>query len=182
MIVFHDTGGQGTSKWLRLRQGLWTGSKAIRLLQMKPMLADSDWGGNKYTKRGYVLETIAIKEYERRYKRLVTRPDFITNTAYPNAGYSPDGIDRKILLEVKAFNNERHDKLVSGNIPLEVLAQIHFGMVITGLRRARLIAINPEREVQVTIIDIYYDKWIGGNIRKKLRLGMKNRLASSGGA
>lgn len=174
MIIFHDV-VQGSPAWHALRKLLWTGSKAIRLLQGKPMPQDYEFEGNKYTKRGQILEVVAIHEYERRYHTKVKRPGFVTNTVYPNAGYSPDGIDRRILLEVKAFNGERHDKLVAGDIPLEVRVQIFFGMIITGLRRARLLAINPECEEQLTVIEISYDKLIGNNIRKKLRLDMRRR-------
>lgn len=174
MIVFHNV-EQSSPEWEILRAPLWTGTTAIRLLQSKPLLPEHQFDGNKYTKRGQILETIAIREYERRYRRFVARPGFVTNTVYPNAGYSPDGIDHRILLEAKAFNGDRHDKLAAGGIPLEVLVQMFFGMIITGLRRGRLLAINPEREEQLTVIEIQYDKAIGNNIRRKLRLDMKNR-------
>lgn len=174
MIIFHDV-KQGSPAWKLLRKGLWTGSIAIGLLQGKGLPRDNDFEGNKYTKRGQLLETIAIREYERRYRRFVARPGFVTNSIYTNAGYSPDAIDRKTLLEVKALNGERHEKLVKGEIPLIHLVQIYFGMIITGLRKARLLAFNPGYEQQLTVIDIPYDKLIGKNIRKKLRLDMKNR-------
>lgn len=145
------------------------------------MPREYDFEGNKYTKRGHILEVVAVREYERRHHIKVARPGFITNSVYTNAGYSPDGIDRRTLLEVKAFNGDRHDKLASGDIPLEVLVQIYFGMIITGLRKAKLLAINPEREEQLTIIDIPYGKIIGSNIRKKLRLDMKKRKTTSSG-
>lgn len=178
MIIYHDV-EQGSKEWLELRAPLWTGSKAINLLMGKPLPRDHDFAGNKHTKRGQVLETIAIKEYERKYRRFVARPGFVTNSVYQNAGYSPDGLDGGILLEAKAFNGERHEELVAEKIPLTVLVQIYFGMIITGRRRARLLAINPEYEEQLTVIEITYDKVIGGNIRKKLRLDMKKRLLDS---
>lgn len=174
MITWHEV-IQGTPKWHELREGKWTGSKAIRLLQGKSLPREYDFEGNKYTKRGHILEMIAIQEYERRYKIKVRRPGFVTNSVYPNAGYSPDGVARSVLLEIKAFNGDRHDELAKGNIPLEVLVQIYFGMIITNYRKARLLAINPEVEEQLTVIDITYDKAIGNNIRRKLRLDMKNR-------
>lgn len=174
MIIYHDV-IQGSLKWKALRKMLWTGTTAIRLLQGKPLLPESDFAGNWATRRGQALEPIAIAEYERQVGHKVSRPGFVTNTTYPNAGYSPDAIDRRILLEVKAFNGQRHEDLVAGKIPLEVLVQILFGMIITGLRRARLLAFNPEYSQQLTIIEISYDKIIGNNIRLKLRLDMKNR-------
>lgn len=176
MIVYHDV-EQGSPEWHALRKDLWTGSKAIRLLQGKALPRDYDFDGNRHTKRGHALETIALQEYAREFRRKVARPGFITNSVYTNAGYSPDGIAGRILLEVKALNGERHEKLAGGDIPLEFQVQIYFGMIITGLRKAKLLAFNPEYEQQLTIIDIVYDKNIGNNIRKKLRLDMKNRQA-----
>lgn len=178
MITYHDV-EQGSVKWHLLRKDLWTGSKAIRLLQGKSLPEESAWGGNDATRRGHALEAIAMMEYERKYNCKVERPGFVTNSVYPNAGYSPDGIDGGWLLECKAFNGKRHDDLVAGDIPLEVLAQIHFGMIITNRRKARLLAFNPEREQQLTVIDIEYDKLIGNNIRKKLRQDIKNRRTIS---
>lgn len=174
MITYHDV-EQGTVKWKLMRQGLWTGSVAVRLLQGKPLPEDSGWEGNDATRRGHALEVIAIREYERIHKRKVQRPGFVTNSVYPNAGYSPDGIDGSWLLEVKAFNGSNHDDLVNENIPITVLAQIYFGMIITGKRKARLLAFNPDRREQLTVIEITYDKIIGNNIRKKLREDMKKR-------
>jgi predicted phage-related endonuclease len=175
MIIFHDV-EQGSPEWHALRKDLWTGSKAIRLLQGKPLPRDYEFGGNIYTRRGHALEAVAILEYERQVGRRVMRPGFVTNTVYKNAGYSPDGIERRVLLEVKALNGERHDKLAAGDIPLEFLVQIYFGMIITGLRKAKLLAFNPECEQQLTVLEVVYDKAIGNNIRNKLKLDMKHRL------
>lgn len=179
MITYHAV-KQGTKEWLALRKGLWTGSISIRLLQGKPMPREYDFAGNDATRRGTLLEVASIREYERRYKRVVARPGFITNSVYPNAGYSPDGIDGGWLLESKSFNGDRHDSLASGNIPLEVQVQILFGMIITGKRKARLLAYNPDvvGKDPLTVIDVTYEKIIGSNIRKKLRLDLKKRLAS----
>jgi predicted phage-related endonuclease len=174
MIIYHEV-EQGSPAWKALRAPLWTGTTAIRLLQGKPLLPESDFKGNWATRRGQALEPIAIAEYERIVGHKVQRPGFVTNTVYKNAGYSPDAIDRRILLEVKCFNGERHENLIAGDIPLKILVQILFGMIVTGLRRAVLLAFNPEYSQQLTIIDISYDKLIGNNIRKKLKLDMKNR-------
>ncbi len=178
MIIFHDV-IQGTPEWKLLRAPLWTGTTAIRLLQGKSLQEESDFKGNWATRRGQVLEPIAIAEYERQVKRKVQRPGFVTNTVYSNAGYSPDAIDGGCLLEVKAFNGQRHEDLVAGKIPLEVMVQILFGMIVTGCRRAKLLAFNPEYSQQLTVINVTYDKAIGNNIRSKLKLDMKNRLLLS---
>lgn len=176
MIIYHDV-EQGSKAWKILRAPLWTGSKAIRLLQGKPMPREYDFDGNKYTKRGQLLEVACIREYERKYHTKVQRPGFVTNTVYPNAGYSPDGIDHAWLLECKAFAGQRHEDLVAEKIPLIILVQILFGMIITGKRKARLLAFNPEvvGYDPLTVIEITYEKLIGNNIRRKLRLDMKNR-------
>lgn len=179
MIIFHDNIIQGTPEWFAKKAGLWSGSTALRLLQGKILLPQSDWGGNDATRRGQLLEITCIREYERKYRCKVYRTGGVTNTVYPNAWYSPDGIHGGWLLECKAFNGERHKNLAAGNIPLEVLVQIYFGMIITGKRKARLLAFNPEYEEQLTVIEITYDKAIGNNIRKKLRLDMKNRRTTS---
>lgn len=193
MIVFHAV-EQGTEAWKLIRKGLWTGSIALRLLQGKSLPRSYEWGGNDATRRGHALEHAMIREYERVYKRYISRPGFVTNSVYPNAGFSPDGIDGGWLLEMKAFQNEKLQKLIknkstknaeeiiASNIPLEVKVQIFFGMIITGKRKARLLAIDPDaidRE-QLTVIEIYYDKLIGKNFRAKLRADLKKRLA--GGA
>lgn len=180
MIIFHDV-TQGSPEWLELRKPLWTGTSAIKLLQGKTLPQEREFGGNWATRRGQALEPVAIAEYERASKHFVQRPGFVTNTVYPNAGYSPDGIDLKTLLEVKCLNGERHESLIAGNIPLEYLVQIYFGMIVTGLRKAKLLAFNPEYSQQLTILTVEYDKTIGNNIRKKLRLDIKNRQINSGG-
>lgn len=191
MIIFHNTGGQGTPKWLKIREGLWTGSKALRLLQGKSLPRDYDFDGNNATRRGHMLEAVAIREYERKYNRFVSRPDFVTNSVYTNAGYSPDGLDGGWLLECKALSGVNHDDLFKtgrslqnlqeiyeSKIPLQYKVQIFFGMIITGKRKARLLAINPENEEQLVVIEVFYDKLIGNNIRRCLRLDMKKRKAS----
>lgn len=193
MIIWHDTGGQGTPKWFKIREGLWTGYTAIRLLTGKLLLPVSEWDGNDATRRGHALEVAAIREYERKYRVKVQRPDFVTNTVYPNAGFSPDGIDRSWLLECKALAEMRHKGLISdkmalieleqiifSKIPLQYKVQIFFGMIITGKRKARLLAFNPEivGEEQLIVVEIGYDRIIGDRIRKLLRLDIKKRRST----
>ncbi len=175
MIIIHDV-KQGTPEWFAMREGLWTGSTAIRLLQGKILQPMGDWLGNIWTKRGQLLEMVAVREYEREVGHKITRPGFVTNTLYPNAGYSPDGIDGDILIENKSLNGVRHEDLVAGKIPLEYLCQVYFGMVITGCKHARLLAFNPEYPDQLVIIEIKYNSKIGGNIRRKLKEDQQKRL------
>ena len=188
MIIYHAV-KQGTEEWKKLRRGLWTGSIATRLLQGRSLPAESDWDGFvDAALRGHALEHAMIREYERKYRRVIARPGFVTNTVYPNAGYSPDGFDGPWLLEMKAFQGKKlqdlirskadnFDEMIGSKIPLEVKVQIFFGMIITGKRKARLLAIDPDAvgKEQLTVIEISYDKLIGSNFRKKLRLDMKKR-------
>jgi len=188
MIIWRTDLIQGTKEWLAAKAGLWSGSTAIRLLQGKMLLPQSDWDGNDATRRGQALEFAAIREYERKYRCKVFRPGGVQNTVYPNAWYSPDGIDGSWLLECKAFLELRHELLIisraplkeladiiASKIPLTVRVQIFFGMIITGKRKARLLAFNPENEEQLIVVEIGYDKLIGNNIRRKLREDMKKR-------
>lgn len=191
MITLHWI-EQGTEAWKKIRRGLWTGSVAIRLLQGKSLPRESDWDGFKDAAlRGHALEFAMIREYERKYRRKIQRPGFVTNSVYPNAGFSPDGLDGGWLIEMKAFLGVKlqdlinskagnYDDLIASKIPLEVKCQILFGMIITGKRKARLLAIDPDaidRE-QLTVIEVTYDVLIGDNIRSKLRADLKKRLAS----
>lgn len=177
MIKWHDL-VQGSEKWKAFRKPLWTGSRAIKLLQGKPLPDDSGTYVSAAMKRGTALEPVAVREYERKKQRKVWRPGFGTNSVYPNAGYSPDGIDGKILLEIKCPGDDAFERFKKGIIPLDYIAQIQFGMVITGLRSARLIVYNPDYSESMLIFEVVYDKGITNNIRKRLRRDMKSRRAT----
>lgn len=174
MITIHDV-EQGSEEWHDLHDGIWSGSTVLQLLKGKVLPTWNRWRGNKFTKRGKLLEKLALTEFSRETGLKVHIIGWVTNSIYPNAGYSPDGFAGKVLLEVKCLNGEYHEALVRGEIPTKIMAQIQFGMVITGLREAKLIAYNPDAEVQLAIHDIPYDKKIANNIRRKLRADMKNR-------
>lgn len=173
-VTWHDL-VQGSDKWKQFRKVLWTGSRAIKLLQGKPLPDDSNTYATAAMRRGTALEPVAIREYERRIGRKVWRPGFATNSTYTNAGYSPDGIDGKVLLEVKCPGDNNYEQFQLGHISLDYIAQIQFGMVVTNLRTAVLIAYNPDFGESMVIIEVPYDKKIANNIRKKLRQDMKKR-------
>jgi hypothetical protein len=149
--------------------------------------------GNFYTRRGHLLEDKAISLYQRIMGRSIARPGFVTSSDYPTCGYSPDGIDcpkerpglcgNDTLLEVKCFNKARHLAIAGGKIPFEILAQIHFGLFICDIRKARLILYNPDfakREIDgqpnpdydpkkaLVILNIRSDKAIRDNFRRIL--------------
>lgn len=169
MITYHNI-PQGSIGWHYAHSGKWSGSTAIKLLQGKPLPEWGTFAGNKHTQRGKFLEPVAIREFEVAMEAPegVLTGGYITNSKYPNAMFSHDGIFGDILLEVKCLNGIRHENLIKGDIPLEYLAQIYFGMVICELSNAKLLAFNPEYEQQLTILDIEYDQAIVDNIRNKL--------------
>lgn len=155
MITIHDV-EQGTEEWQKLREKRYTGSNADKLLMHYDKLKIVDgvvskyslteitgFSGNFYTKRGHALEEEAIDLYEAYTERKVARPGFITNSKYPVCGYSPDGLDDIPLIEVKALNNEKHLSITKDDIPLKILAQIIFGLVITERPKAKLLLYNP---------------------------------------
>jgi len=169
MITLHSV-VQGSEPWHALREEVdWTGSTVIHLLRGKPRPERSDFT-NRYTERGKALEPQALLAYKIETERDYIQPGFVTNSDYSTCGYSPDGISGDILLEVKCFNGERHKMLLRGEIPVEVMAQIQFGMLICELDRAQLIAYNPHDEDGETlhVIDIERDEKIIANMKKRL--------------
>ena len=149
IITEHDV-EQGTDRWLAIRADRYTGTDADKLLRFGriPYILISKganaFGGNYWTKRGHLLEEKAISLYERIKGVVVRRPGFITNSLYEMAGYSPDGLTDLILIEVKCFDKKKHLKMWHGDVPFKVLAQIHFGLFITGRKVAHLLIYNPE--------------------------------------
>lgn len=168
MITIHDI-EQGSEKWHKLHEGRWTGSTAVKLLQGKPLPEWKVTLDNRWTSRGKLLEPIAIREY--RLHMGITTPrkriGFVTNSKYPNAGFSPDDIIDKTLLEVKCLNGERHEALAK-EIPLEYLAQIHFGLLICELPQAHLLGYNPDSPNELIIREVKRDETIIKNFKHKL--------------
>lgn len=168
---------QNTPEWHAVRKGKATGSNAGILLTKGLEEAinkngNKTWGGNFYTQRGHILEDEAIELYEQIYETEVARPGAVINTLYKNALCSPDGVCGDDLLEVKAFNAKKHlgmidDYIKSSVVNFDILAQIQFNMLITDLKRARLILYNPEvddDDMAYFIITIDADKAIHNNM------------------
>lgn len=174
MIVFHDI-EQGSLEWLQIRRGKFTGSNAHKLLingAIDYALTETgNFRGNYWTKRGHILEGEAIELYETITRRHVNRPGFITNTDFSSCGYSPDGIAETRLIEVKCFDEKEHMKLIRGDIKFRVLAQIHFGLLISGLKVADLIAYNPKMDnpkEAFKIIELKAKRNINNNFKRIL--------------
>jgi hypothetical protein len=166
---------QGSDEWQAIRDGLYTGTSAEKLLRFGAidysLTARSDFSGNFFTKRGHLLEDEAVELYETVYETVVDRPGFVTNSLFPTCGYSPDGLDGAYLIEVKCFDVKGHMEIVNGNVPFKVVAQIHFGMLICGKRKARLIAYNPKIEnddMALHIVEYRRNPAIDKNFKEKL--------------
>jgi hypothetical protein len=176
MVTIHNV-QQGTEEWHRLREGLYTGSGADKLLKFGAIdyskSEDGSFTGNFWTRRGHILEDEAIELYEQIMDIKVDRVGFVTNSKYPTAGYSPDGLAPIQLIEVKCFDVPEHKKLLAGDINLKVLAQCHFGQLITERPYVHLLAYNPSKELDVLdqfkIITIKPKRAIQQNFRRRLK-------------
>jgi len=172
-ITYHDNIEQGSPEWLALKADKYSGSNAYKLLSSfgagkHAMHTDSDFTGNFHTKRGHLLEDEALELYADITGETVGHTGAVTNSKYPNALFSPDGftvegVIARRLLEVKCFAEKQHRAIFAAKgpmeIPLKILAQIHFGMVIMEVRQARLIIYNPKLETKYAFkfFDIPYD-------------------------
>lgn len=154
IITYYDDVEQGTPEWHALRDGMYTGSNAHKLLGVfgatsyAQALAEES-GGSFYTERGHVLETQAIELYGRRHGLKVHTTGLVKNSLFTQCIYSPDGLDDigAFVLEIKAFNKKNHLELMRAKdqyeLPLKITAQVHYGMLITGRRKAKLMPFNP---------------------------------------
>lgn len=145
---------QGTPEWLTTRCGLLTASNMWKLVTPTLKVADNDTsrglthtlaaeritGEVEYVypsfdmQRGTEEEPIARAVYAERYGA-VDEVGFILRTEKDyRIGYSPDGlIGSDGLLEIKSRKPKEHIKtILSGKPPVENLAQLHTGLMVTG--------------------------------------------------
>ena len=173
MVTTHST-EQNTDAWLEARIGKFTGSNALKLLKYgrcdKARVQKQEFKGNRYTRRGHDLEVYAISAYEQVKEVKVERPGFITNDEYPECLFSPDGLTEEHVIEVKCFGEERHHK-VRKDIPAEILAQIHFGMLMTEKTKAHLVMFNPDIDSKraLYIVPVKRDKRLLARLDKLMR-------------
>lgn len=188
MIIIHDV-EQGTEEWLKLREKLYTGQNAEKVLKYSQHVKVVDgvvsryaineitgFTGNFYTERGHELEKEALELYGRITGHVVSTVGFVTNTDFPGCGVSPDGHDDEIeyLLECKAFKKDLHLAMLKGDIPLKVLSQIHFGITVWERKGGKLLAYNPDLakegrpDLALGIIDIPRNEKICNNFRRVL--------------
>lgn len=183
----HDV-EQGSPAWHEARRGRYTGSNAHKLLgsfgatEYAKAVQDS-FRGNFHTKRGHLLESDAIRLYEMISKEKVQTCGYVLNNKYPTALYSPDGLTDTHVIEVKCFSKKEHLKIYNGELPLKILAQIYFGMLICERKAGKLLIYNPDFAKQeidgsinadydpkkaFKIIDIKYDASILRNFKRIL--------------
>lgn len=179
MIHLHDV-EQGSEEWLKLRENLYTGQNAHKLVKNAKALKIVDgkvsayalnevagFAGNFYTKRGHLLEREAIDLYQQITNIEVNQPGFVTNDKYPTCGYSPDGLADDRTIEVKAFNPDKHRESAK-ELPLEVMAQCHFGMLICDKKFCDVLLYNPDlpAEEALYIITLKQSPLIKANLMR----------------
>lgn len=182
MVTIHTDAPQGSEAWLKARDGKYTGTSAHKLLKYGVIeyarTANTGFTGNFYTRRGHVLEDESIGIYEAIRHCRVDRPDYVTNDQFPDCLFSPDGLCDGTLIECKAFNQKKHLSIYGGDVPFEILAQIHFGLLICELKQARLLIYNPEfakpsnplydPKKAFKMIEVRYNRNIANNFKRIL--------------
>ena len=176
MIQIHQV-QQTSSEWLELRAGKYTGANAHKLLKFGTidysLTEVSSFKGNYWTERAHLLEAQAIEIYEGALSVTVDRPGFVTNSKFPKSGYSPDALRPDRTIEVKNFDKEQHLKLLGGEISLEIMAQIQYGMLICEKKLCDLVPYNPDLKVgeAFRIITVKAQPKVLANFRKILKGG-----------
>jgi hypothetical protein len=87
------------------------------------------------------------------------------------AGYSPDDAYPDHTVEVKAFDEPNHMRLMRGEIPFKILAQVHFGLFLYEVKYCHLLPYNPDlpAEQALKIITIKADPAINNNFKRILK-------------
>lgn len=200
---------QGTQEWLELREGRITCSNAKTLLYRgKKACLDANRraagrlrpNGNSYAERGHVVEAEAKLEFNDIIAEKGLRIldcTFVTNDAYPEAGYSPDGliVDMNdddpcefIPLEVKAYNDwverngervyvGKHTKAVDDfkNVPMDAYYQMQMEMLMVNAPMVFLLLANPDCDDEtkkVKLWEVKRDEMIIGRLRELLAPGI----------
>lgn len=185
MIIRRDI-EQGSLGWLEARAGVVTASEFGNLvtpgfeirdgempktyLAQKlaekiggPMLSFSSFA----TEQGECLEDEARAWLALEMDREIEQVGFCT-TDDGRAGCSPDGIIGEEGLELKAPQSVNHVKwLLAGGAPKEHLAQIHFGMFVTGFASWRFVSYRRGFPALVVVVkrDEKIQKILGAALR-----------------
>lgn len=205
-LTFYFGIEQGTQEWLNLRKGKVTCSNAMRLLasgvnacldENKRAAERISPNGNSYAERGHVIEAESKEAFNRYIAPMNLRImdcTFVTNSDYPNAGYSPDGLCCElndddpcafIPLECKAYNDyvERNGKTVFvgkhlkaveslDNVPLSARMQCQMEMMIMEADHVILMLSNPDcddKSKAVKLWTIDRDEEVIARLQEKLK-------------
>lgn len=183
-LTFHFGIEQGSQEWLDLRSNYVTCSNAATLLTRgknfcleanRLAMKRTTPNGNSYADRGHVIEAETRDDLNAFLEPIGMRLEtcaFITNSQYPAAGYSPDGLivpkdsanwweEEFIPVEFKAYNDvvirqingvktevhtNKHLKATEDfeNVPLLARAQCQMEMLLTGADTLCLVLSNPD--------------------------------------
>lgn len=169
---------QGSDEWIQTRLGKMTGSKAYLLLvngrdelgigkDMYSFIYEKvgeivtgqscdQFKGNYATDRGNSMEPLAREAYEEETFSLVDQVGFCQLSDY--AGFSPDGlVGSKGLVEFKCPLPPAFARYLDGKeIDKKHIAQMQFGMFVTGLPWCDYVVYHPEfgkQSLQITRIE-----------------------------
>lgn len=215
-LTFYYGFEQGTQQWLDFRSRYATCSNAL-LISEKGLNAAIECNrqhaarrtpnGNDYAERGHVLED-EIKEklaevFNNEHQKVINC-SFITNEAYPLAGYSPDGIvvdahtnEFIAPIEVKCFNDwtevydkktgqlvkrthtQKHTHCVEDikNIPLDNIMQFEMEMLMTNTEQLLVVLYNPEADPGVPQLKIHVYKPFTMTVDGERRMVYREKLA-----
>lgn len=151
---------QGSEEWFALRRGRVTASQFSRIITpakaeyskqsagyMRDLVVEcftpdyAKFLGNKWTDRGTELEPEARKAFEEHTGLVTEQVAFVTADRWKHVvGCSPDSLIKNEAgeyvagLEIKCPSPFTHAEYIeAGELPPEYKAQVHGGMVVTGL-------------------------------------------------
>lgn len=181
---------QGTDEWLAARRGLLTASIVGRLITPKTIKpANNDYSRNLMTEltaeritgrtvdiypnrdmqRGTFDEPFARDTYANHYAPVQEVGFMVRDFDGAKLGYSPDGLVRDDgLIEIKSRQPKTHlQTIVNGAVPVENMAQIQAGLMVTGRTwcdyisyaggmRLYTIRVEPDPQWQAAILDVLH--------------------------
>jgi hypothetical protein len=177
MTTYHYDIEQGSPEWHDLRRGVLTSTAIKTLITPTGKLADNDktrahvydvaaqriTGRTENTylsfdmMRGHVEEILARDLYSKHYAP-VTECGFVTNDRLGfTVGYSPDGlVSEDGLIEIKSARAKiQVERIATGGIPAEHIAQVQTGLWVTGRVWCDFISYSNGMAMQV--VRVYAD-------------------------
>lgn len=145
---------QGSEEWLNIRKLNLSGTDAHKVYigwTKEKILTDKNidtgFTGNYYTRRGHMLEPLAVKTFEQIHNIKIEECGYITNNKYEYVMYSPDGFNKKskLLIEIKGFMEKHHLECIK-NPDETIVSQIAWGIMVGEFEKAVLINVNPDCE------------------------------------